>query len=311
MKRLLHTIAVNVDVFVALLLSVLVGVLDVAGGAPASLINGATLLVLAAIATALLHNRLSSQSSDARLEMRFARWFGDEAVTLLQGADLHQELVRMRRAAESWEFKGGTGIYNRAVTLPEIAEKSHRDRKPHSIVFEILDPMDLELCRRYEEFFATVPDRATDGNAVSILSTRGADTRCQVLATILAACWYYQKSSLLQVDIRLSAEMTILRWDLSSDRLVISTREARYPALLLKRGNPYFAIWQSELHISRSQARRLPVEAVQDSPLSDQPTVDEVRALFERLRLPLPSEFTDEDVAHLNMLAFHRADPYG
>ncbi|WP_241519021.1 hypothetical protein [Streptomyces sp. CB03238] len=40
-------------------------------------------------------------------------------------------------------------------------------------------------------------------------------------------------------------------------------------------------------------------------------TIDEVRALFDALALPLPRTFTDADVGEVIAKALHAEDPYG
>jgi len=307
-KRVLKGIAVNVDIGVALLLSILVGLLDIAGVASASLIDGAIILTLAALAAGMLHNRLSGESGSSKVEKQLSGWFGNEAVKLLKGVEIAQELTEARRNSDSWEFKGGTGIYNRAVTLPELAEKSRRDRRPHSVSLEILDPTDIDLCRRYDEFFAGVVTSSADTWKVN---ESGDGTRRQLFATILAACWYQNKCSLLEVDVRLSATMSILRWDLSPDRLIISHREPRYPALLIRTDNQYFSIWKSELHVSRRQAKRVPIELAQQAFLDDRPHVAEVRKLFNNLGIELPGEYSDDAVGQIIDMSLDQPDPYG
>jgi hypothetical protein len=44
--------------------------------------------------------------------------------------------------------------------------------------------------------------------------------------------------------------------------------------------------------------------------LSDEPTVEEVRRLFDRVDLPLPKSFTDRDVVEVTRKALRAKDPY-
>jgi hypothetical protein len=63
MKRILWFATVNIDVVVALLLSVLFGLLDVAGAVSTQVMNGVIVLTLAALAASMLHNRRTRCSS--------------------------------------------------------------------------------------------------------------------------------------------------------------------------------------------------------------------------------------------------------
>lgn len=311
MKRILWFATVNIDVVVALLLSVLFGLLDVAGAVSTQVMNGVIVLTLAALAASMLHNRVRDETGSSRLQLQLARWLGDEAIRLLNGAEIPLALAEARNETNFWEFKGGTGTYTRAVTLGAMAKKARDSRNQHVIRLEVLDPDDLELCTQYANFFRGLND-LSGASAVkpSEMDWTGEGTRLEILATVLAACWYHKKNSLLDIHVRLSASMTILRWERTSDRLIVTHRGPRYPALMVRKGNRYFDILSSELFVSRQQARRLPMETLGQVKLSDDPTVPEARAVFDHLGLPLPPEFTDEDVAELIAKALHASDPY-
>lgn len=311
MKRILWFATVNIDVVVALLLSVLFGLLDVAGAVSTQVMNGVIVLTLAALAVGMLHNRVRDESGSSNLQLQLARWLGDEAIRLLNGAEIPLALEQARNETNSWEFKGGTGTYTRAVTLREMAKKARESRNQHVIRLEVLDPEDLALCTQYANFFRGLNDLSGASPAQpSEINWTGEGTRLEILATILAACWYHKKNSLLDIHLRLSASMTILRWERTNDRLIVTHRGPRYPALIVRKGNRYFDILSSELFVSRQQARRLPMETLGEIGLGDEPTVAEARALFDQLDLPLPAEFTDEDVAELIEKALHGPDPY-
>jgi hypothetical protein len=305
MKRILLLIAVNIDVVVALLLSVLFGLLDVVGAVSTTVMNGVVVLTLAALAASMLHNRLRDEAGISRLQVLLAQWLGDEAVKVLNGLEISRALAESRSTTGHWEFKGGTGTYTRAVTLPKMAQAARDARKQHVIRLEVLDPSDLELCTQYADFFRGL---ATGDDSEA--GWTGEGTRLEVLATVLAACRYQKQASLLDVHVHLSTSMTIMRWDRTDDRLIITHRGPRYPALLVQKGNRYFDILSSELMVSRQQARRLPMDTLGPVKLGKNPTVDEVRALFEHLELPLPAEFTDDDVVELIEKGFETTDPY-
>jgi hypothetical protein len=60
------------------------------------------------------------------------------------------------REASQWIFKGGTGSHPRAVTLRACVESAREANRPMRMKIEIIDPTDKQLCRRYEEYRASL-----------------------------------------------------------------------------------------------------------------------------------------------------------
>ena len=103
--------------------------------------------------------------------------------------------------------------------------------------------------------------------------------------------------------------MTTFRWDLSSASLIITGEDPRR-ALLARRGSFYYDSCITELMTSLEQAKRVPIELGRSVPLSEEPTIEEVRRLFETLGLPLPRSYTDRDIGDLTRKALRAKNPY-
>jgi hypothetical protein len=99
-----------------------------------------------------------------------------------------------------------------------------------------------------------------------------------------------------------------LRFDLSETCLIITQDDPSRVNLLVARDQPLYDYYVTELHQSREQAVRLDLRDV--TPLSEEPTVDEVRSIFNDVGLPLPAVFTDGDVGDIIEKALHAQDPY-
>jgi len=204
-------------------------------------------------------------------------------------------------------FKGGTGTYIRAVTLPQCIENA-RQRKGRLLVrLEIIDPTDEAVCERYGEFRRTLSADRPDGTGERWTLDR---TRKEAFATVLAACWYRQRFGLLEIDVRLSSVMTTFRWDLSAHRIIITQEDPSAPALMIEDGTFFYERWSTELIANLEQARRVPLETTRRASLSNEPTVEETRRLFDTLGLPLPRSFTDRDVADIVQKAVTPRNPY-
>ncbi|MFC4585621.1 hypothetical protein [Sphaerisporangium corydalis] len=298
------------------------------------LISGVTLLVLGLLTAAILRDRWRQEPMEETIKENFRTTSGALAdlpvrlgnlahleavvestrralddlrvVQALSGAD---EIARAhadaRRSTDRWMFKGGTGTYVRAVTLPDLVAAARRERRALLVRLEIIDPTLPAVCEAYVRFRRSVSE-GPDGTGEFWTVDR---TRKESYATILVACWQRERFSLLDIDLGLSATMTTFRWDLSADQVIITVEDPNR-ALMSRRGSFYYDHCATELRSSLDQARRVPIEAAKDAPLSDEPTTDEVRALFRTLGLGLPESYGDKDVDEIIRRAFHAKNPY-
>ncbi|WP_378731706.1 hypothetical protein [Nocardia brasiliensis] len=296
MARLLTWLRNNVDGVVALVLAIVVGMLAVLDVISVDNVNAAVLLVLALLATTLLRDRHLSAKA-----MRDA-----SSVQLLYGPEIGHAHTLARRGTEQWIFKGGTGTYIRAVTLRECVENARREQRPLRMQLEILDPTNEALCKTYAQFRSSLSPEA-DRTGELWTTER---TRKEAFATVLAACWFRQRFTFLTIDVGLSTVMTTFRWDLSSSCVIVTQDNPNTPALMFEREKPYYRDFNRELVASFKQTRQVPLSRSEELPLSDEPTVDQVRGLFQGLDLELPAAFTDRDVADIVRRALQPRNPY-
>ncbi|MEW9531417.1 hypothetical protein [Microbispora sp. NPDC049125] len=334
--RALAWAAKNIDGAIALVLAVTVGVLGVLPDTvvpdkvQSQLVSGTTLVILALVATALLRDRVRQEPVEeamhassavlSQLPERLHRL--DQIESLVAGArqaladmsvvrilgsqqEIAQAHADARRGTDRWTFKGGTGTYMRAVTLPECVAAARRERRHLTIRVEIIDPADEEVCESYAHYRRSLSDRP-DGTG-EVWTTERA--RKESFATVLAAFWYRQRYGLLDIGVGLSAVMTTFRWDLSG-HAVIMTVEDPNRAMTAASGTFYYESCDTELRTSFEQARRVPIDRYKAVPLSDEPTVEEVRRLFDRIDLSLPRSYADRDVVEITRKALRAKDPY-
>jgi hypothetical protein len=126
---------------------------------------------------------------------------------------------------------------------------------------------------------------------------------------VLAARWYQQRYTILRIEVALSATVPTFRWDLSST-CVLMTQEDRSPHLMFEEPSPHYDFCTRELDSSFKQARKVPLELAKNVHLSDEPTDDEARCLFEVLGMPLPASVGDDEVAQIVRRALHARNPY-
>ncbi|HET8662595.1 MAG TPA: hypothetical protein VFM55_26945 [Micromonosporaceae bacterium] len=301
MRRLVAWAGRNIDGVATLVITVLIVVLDVFSTIEEEWKSSAILLVLGTLVVTMLRDRETVRrfarvpQGLAALESTVAtvgRAVDDVSmVRVLTWSEVSATYAEARRTTDRWVFRGGTGTYVRARTLPDCIAHARRARRGLMVRLEIIDPTDEEVCASYGRFRRSLGDDETDWTLER--------TQRESYATIVACCWYRQRYELLDVQVGLSRVMPTLRWDLSASNLVITQGDPRKPALLVERGKLLYDYLYTELRKSLEQARPVPLEKARHIDLSEMPTLDEVRRLFVALGMPLPGSFTDRDVADI------------
>jgi hypothetical protein len=331
MVRLTELLSKYADSGLALVLAMGVGILALADIAGTNDVNGAILLTLGLVATASLRNRAREEAMDnqirdvlrttadmlAKMPARLdklettvedtQRALKESSfVRVLHGSEVGTALEEARRNTDRWVFKGGTGTFLRAVTLPECIAIARRKKHTLHVQLEIIDPADERLCATYAQFRRSLSDEPDATGQIWTVDR----TRKESYATVFAACWYRQRYTFVTIEAGLSSVMTTFRWDMTPHRLIITQEDPQFPAIMLEPGRYYYEIYTRELMASMRQARQVPVSRMDHIQLSDEPTVDEARKLFTELDLPLPRSFTDRDVAEVIRKALVPKNPY-
>ena len=299
-RNLIRWIARYGDDVVAILLTSVLFVLgwqDVVG---TTAVNNTILLVLAVMIAGNLRDRYNVSGVHRRM---LSELTSSAEVRVLPGSQVVSELRAARLSTDFWHFRGGTGTYLRPVTLPECDRLARQLRRDFSLYIEIIDPSDVDLCRLYANFRASVGPVEDEEWSIE-------RAQKEAYATILAACWFAQHSELMHIEVRLSNRMTTFRWDMSSESIIQTQENAAGQALLFPRGKTYYGYWRLELERSFAQAKKVPIAEASEAPLGREPSVDEVRALFRTVGLLLPSSYTDQDVARVMEKALRPRDPY-
>jgi hypothetical protein len=332
MARLLTWLNKYGDSALALFLAIGVGILTLADIVGPNDVSGAILLTLALVATSALRNRAREEEMDnqlhsvlqsteqmltklpARLDEIESTVEGTRRaltessfVRVLHGAEVGLALEEARRNTDRWTFKGGTGTFLRAVTIPECVEIARRKKHTLHMQIGIIDPSDEKLCAAYAQFRRSLSDQPDATGEVWTVDR----VRKEAYATVLAACWYQQHFTFVTIEVGLSSVLTTFRWDMTPHRLIITQEDPQFPAMMLEPGKYYYEIYSRELMASLRQCRQVPMNRLDHIGLSDEPTVDETRKLFAELELPLPRAFADRNVAEIVSKAIQAKNPYG
>lgn len=327
MRHAIKWVAKYGDEFVAIVLA-----LAVAGLASTDVISGSTiaintvLLVLAAITASNLRDRFRSREMHRELvtqlqkraaqleesnnvqtaELRRALDAGAQ-VRILTGNQITLAHASAREDTSVWAFRGGTGTYLRAVTLPECVARARMGRRRLEVRIEILDPRSTQLCSRYAGFRDTLKPHHPDGVGELWTAER---TRKESYATILAACWYHQHYEPLDIAVGLSNRMTTFRWDLSSQAVILTQEDPSGQALLFTSDKAYYRYWEIELRNSFQQTDPVRIAAGDSVELGEEPSIEDARELFKALGLPLPGTYSEREVAEIVTKAIRARNPY-
>jgi hypothetical protein len=292
-RALVRWIAKFGDETVAILLTLTLFILGWSDVVQAPVINNVILLVLGVMTAGNLRDRFAARSMHQRVVAELA---GASEIRILTGSQVTAELRAARHDTEFWHFRGGTGTYLRAVTLPECVHNARERRRGITVRIEVIDPTDLKVCARYASFRSSVP---TYGPVTDVEPWTTERTRKEAYATILAAYWYRQRNDLLTVQVGLTTTMTTFRWDMSSAAVIQTQESAAGQALLFAHDKTYYQYWRMELERSFAQARPVPIGEADAVPVGDEPSVDEVTAVFDVLGVPLPREFGPREVSEI------------
>jgi hypothetical protein len=269
---------------------------------PAATVQGLP-AILGVLAIVSLRDRSRSRSGDQQLvhmtkslDRVEAKIDDISSVRVIGGQDVGEMLSWARKDTGMWVFRGGTGAYTRAVTLPECIANARPGRRFLQVRLEILDPNNPQVCEEYAALYRRLATEPEDDAA----TWTGDATRRELYATILSACWHKQRYAALRIEIGLTSAISTFRFDVSAKCLIITQKGPRFQAMMVEHDKPHYDYWRFELDLSFDRARQLPANtAASKVPLSDRPEVDEVRRLFAELDLRLPDEYDSEAVEEI------------
>ena len=195
----------------------------------------ATLIVAFFIATILIYKKPTENNEQIKI--------------LGPGNIIDHEFDISKLNTDFWYFSGGTGTEARKVTLPSLGLKSKNENNPLQIKILLIDPSDLELCKKY--CFCRLRHTMTEE-----LTER--KVQLKIYATLLA-CLYWEKNSPLDIEVYFKNVFSTMQYDISENRLIISKSDPREPAFLITKPNIFYQCVFKEFLLIASQAHRLDI----------------------------------------------------
>lgn len=271
---------------VALVLALLSAV-NVLGDRP---IRAAILAVLALLCVTIVKDRMARAADAVHVQEILARTHSiDDQLRLVTDVKavpprhIGRQFAVAWASATRWRFKGGTGTYLRAKTLPELARRP--GARVSDVWIEVIAPDDVGVCETYGNHRRQQPWRSsssdwssTVGGQIAPWSTR--DVRIEAYATVIAAIWYSAHTR-ATAHLALSATMSTFRFDLWDEFVMITNEDPLGRGMMITKGSSFFASIERELRTSFDQAREIDVRTVQLP--RQQITADDVRRALTSL----------------------------
>ena len=223
-------------------------------------------------------------------------------VATLPQPQIAPTLVNAARTTRYWHFKGGTGTFLKAITLPVLADTAAREIANIHITIQIIDPRDAELCKRY----ASIQRLTRNRSPVENVDWDALLVRRQSLATLLAVFVYADEEPRLKIGVFLHNRVSHFRYDMSDDVLVITREHPTAPALKYSRGY-FYETYKAELELEQGQCFR--VAYPDGKKISrDDLTPDMARALLREINMA--HNVDDEDLKFALQYLRHPHSPY-
>lgn len=165
-----------------------------------------------------------------------------DSVRQVPAKDIRRLLEANVEGASEYLFRGGSGRWLRKFTMPALSKATDRDV---NITIELLDPRDEQLCEAYSRYRAmALPTGHLRSGEDSRLIQR------DILGSIYAAAWYSARRR-VEADVILTRSFSPLRYDVSSEGLLVTVAELTEPGLFAAQGTWLHTSIVDELHQSR------------------------------------------------------------
>jgi hypothetical protein len=301
-KTLLKRIISEIDSALALAIAIAMSILGLFSTTSNTVANNAILVTLAVLSLSIFRDRWQRDAKNEEQSLKLTALLDESRpIRELRKQEIGQAFADARQSTDHWTFRGGTGSYTRAVTLPECYRIAQERRSKLSIRLEILDPTDPTVCEGYANFRRSVAQPAD--HLLEEWTTLRAQE--ESYATILAACWYRKKYNQPDIAIGLTRKWSTERNDMSERYLIITYDDS--VAQLIPRSSEFYNRRKVELFISLEQATLVKLEEANSVPLNDISTIKGMTRIFEALNLPLHQAVNRDRIIER---AFHSKNPY-
>lgn len=220
---------------------------------------------------------------------------------IVEPTRIQVELSKGRISTDFWYFTGGTGIFTRAVTLPELAKQARLANKPIEIKLQIIDPLNIDICLKYAEYRRGLN---TASNQPQLWNFRY--VRNQSFATIVKSIIISSQEPLIDISIRLKNHFSLFRVDASSSSVIVTKEDPREVAFVFYRNSTSFNSYCHEFKETNKQAK--PVKDLSTDIRLEDLDIDKVSQILEGV--DLLSDISQNDLKFILKLVKDSKNPY-
>lgn len=224
---------------------------------------------------------------------------------IIPSRQIREDFERSFVEASEWIYKGGCGTYLRARTLKQMGEHSKTKKSPRQIRVQIINPSNPSVCKKYSDYRRAVASSNKDD-----LGDWSIDhVRKEAYAAVLAACISQDKYQLLKIELTLCNSISLFRYDLNPEYIIITQEDPIAPALKAKAGSHYYNSYLHELNLLFDQAIKVPLDKVKNK-ASENLTIEQARNIFKTLDINDNNFLTQTRLTEIITKATSPLNPY-
>lgn len=153
-----------------------------------------------------------------------------------------------------WIFKGASGRYTRAVTLPVLAEAARVEGIGRDITVCILNPKNDRLCAAYATYRRSLRSGSTTSWSQQVVQE-------EVLATAVLILKYQFSEPLLRIHLFFIDSFSAFRLDISDRYVIITKEDLGASALRADAGTYFYDSYKDDVRLTERLAIPLPYSA--------------------------------------------------
>jgi hypothetical protein len=224
------------------------------------------------------------------------------SISLVDPRDLKACLEDFLKNTYEFTYYGHLGRWTRSVTLPFLAKESRSRNSSIYISLIIINPNDSEVCSKYALYRKGLMS-ASNGNEIWTADF----VRVELIATIISGFYWAGKESLLKIEVSLVNQFSVFRYDFSSNGVIVTTEEAKHPALMCDNTSPYYATYREDVELALLQSKKLLPPNIKSlaAPFSAQ----SVKNICTELSFET-SSLSDSDFEKISTLVVNSKPPY-
>ncbi len=173
-------------------------------------------------------------------------------IKIIQPKGIETILEKSRQETDFWYFSGGTGTYTKAVTLPILSKKARELGKSINIDLLIINPLNPEICGLYAQLRSSLRPSDKDG-----LEWTNDYVRNHSLATIVLCYALSSENKLLNISIGLKNHFSLFRFDISSNKVLITKEDPKDLAMLFNKNSFTYDSYKSDFQQTFEQTQMI------------------------------------------------------